>query len=111
MKEKKLPRHSSRPRAQVSRVHFVLLNRWIQDVAGPLLSSNEGRNLTMNFHCECINLECTDRINLTLNDYLNAHRGGEKYIVCEGHENTSLEHILERQPSYLITEQLHDAAN
>src|SRR5438876_8030338 len=48
------------------------------------------------FVCECGDRTCTERIHATLDEYERARSDGTHFIVRPGHENRTVERVVER---------------
>jgi hypothetical protein len=57
---------------------------------------------TYEFVCECGNNECVDRIELSIGEYERIHADPARFAVIDGHEDTSVESIVERHQGYSV---------
>ena len=57
---------------------------------------------TTEFVCECGDPSCAERIPTTLETYDDVREDGTQFIVAPGHEDESVEEILERAPRYNV---------
>jgi hypothetical protein len=48
------------------------------------------------FVCECANAECTERVEVTLDQYEQVREDGTQFLLVPGHEDTRVERIVER---------------
>lgn len=60
------------------------------------------------FYCECSNIHCTQRIELSGAEYKSIHRNPKRFIVINGHENHDIEKTVERRVTYSIVEKMKD---
>lgn len=48
------------------------------------------------FICECSDQTCTERIGATLDEYEQVREHGDTFMLVPGHEDTSIERVVER---------------
>jgi hypothetical protein len=65
-----------------------------------------GADETYGFVCECGNNDCMERIDLSIGEYERIHSDPTRFAVVGGHENTSVEAIVERHPGYNVVRKL-----
>ena len=56
------------------------------------------------FICECTSASCVDRVELTRGQYEHVRGEGTRFFVVPGHEQSEVEVVIERQPTYLVVE-------
>jgi len=56
------------------------------------------------FICECSAAGCFDRISLPLSEYEHVRSEGTRFLVAPGHEDISVELVIEKHPTYVIVE-------
>ena len=56
------------------------------------------------FVCECGDRSCTHRLQATLDDYERARTRSTRFLLASGHENESIEKVVERRGPYQIVE-------
>jgi hypothetical protein len=56
------------------------------------------------FICECARTGCVDRISLTLAQYEHVRSDGTWFFVVPGHQNPTVEFVVEEQPRFMIVE-------
>jgi hypothetical protein len=62
----------------------------------------------MEFVCECADPACAKRVPASLEEYERARADGARFIVVPGHENTRIEHVVERpRPRVAIVEKFN----
>jgi len=61
---------------------------------------------TAEFVCECADIACVERIELTLRQYEAVRRNPRQFIVRPGHELTDEERVVERYDDYLVVEKI-----
>lgn len=64
----------------------------------------------LRFYCECSNLNCRDRIKLTVGEYETAAKGRREFIVIPGHENKAVEKIVRQTANFTVVEKYLDPA-
>jgi hypothetical protein len=63
-----------------------------------------GVSETMPVICECARPDCTTQLHLSLDEYANVRRHPDRFIVALGHEEASVEHVVDRREGYLVVE-------
>jgi hypothetical protein len=56
------------------------------------------------FICECANVDCADRIELTLEEYEHARARSDRFLVVPGHERPDLERLIRRNERFAVVE-------
>lgn len=56
------------------------------------------------FVCECADPQCTSRIELTLAQYEHVREDGTHFVLVPGHEDPTIERVVERRPQRAIVE-------
>lgn len=56
------------------------------------------------FLCECPRMECMEIVLLTLSEYEQVRSGGERGIAALGHDDPTIERVIDRTDRFLITE-------
>jgi hypothetical protein len=64
---------------------------------------------TAEFVCECADIGCVERIELTLPQYEAVRQQSTHFIVRPGHELADEERVVERYEDYLIVEKIGEA--
>jgi len=64
----------------------------------------------ISFLCECADLDCAERIELTLGEYEHVRAEAAQFVVCPGHANAAFEVVTERYPGYEVVTKLGEAA-
>jgi hypothetical protein len=54
------------------------------------------------FLCECGREDCLETVQLTRADYERVRANGQRFVLKPGHENGSLEEVIERHPEFLV---------
>jgi hypothetical protein len=56
------------------------------------------------FICECSSLGCLERLTLPQDQYERVRRHGDWFIVTPGHEDPSVEVVVERHPAFSVVQ-------
>jgi hypothetical protein len=56
------------------------------------------------FVCECSNIQCVMVVVLPIAEYAEVRAHPTRFLVLDGHEDESIERIIERRSDYLIVE-------
>jgi hypothetical protein len=67
----------------------------------------EGRS---EFLCECSQEECKEPLSISLDEYEAVRRESTRFFVIPGHEDQSVERVVERNDRYVVVEKVGDAA-
>jgi hypothetical protein len=67
----------------------------------------EGRS---EFLCECSREECKEPVSISLDEYEGIRRESTRFFVLPGHEDLSVERVIERTERYVVIEKIGDAA-
>jgi hypothetical protein len=67
----------------------------------------EGRS---EFLCECSREECKEPVSISIDEYEGVRRESTRFFVLPGHEDESVERVLERNERYLVVEKIGEAA-
>jgi len=89
---------------------FREFNERVEDVADSFDVRGEHDSLRIEFVCECGNLDCLERIELTRAAYEDVRRDARRFVVVPGHEDTEVARIVEPCDGYVVVEKLEDAA-
>ena len=68
----------------------------------------EGRS---EFLCECSREECRDPVSISIDEYESVRRESTRFFVLPGHEDESVERVIERNERYIVVEKIGDAAD
>ena len=63
-----------------------------------------GVSETMPVICECARPDCTTQLHVSLDEYAEVRRHPDQFIVAPGHQEPSVEHVVEEQSGYLVVE-------
>jgi hypothetical protein len=59
--------------------------------------------------CECGQEGCSGLIRLTVAEYDGVHSQDDRFIVVPGHENPTIETVVERREAYLVVDKFGEA--
>jgi hypothetical protein len=85
---------------------FRDLNERVRKLGGELEPES---GLVWEFVCECSNVDCADRIELSRSEYEHIRSRHTFFVVVPGHELPEIERVVERADGYAIVEK--DAAD
>ena len=91
-------------RAARNEALFRELNERVEGLVGAV---DLGR---IRFVCECGNLECLERVQLTRAAYEDVRSDPTRFVVAPGHENPTIERAVARGEGYLVVEKVEHAA-
>lgn len=63
-----------------------------------------GVSETMPAICECAHANCTTQIHISPDEYASVRRHPDRFIVAPGHEESSVEHVVEERDRYVVVE-------
>ena len=56
------------------------------------------------FVCECSDPNCTTALEMTLEEYKDVRRNGNRFLVAPGHEDPEVERVVDENPRFAIVE-------
>ena len=72
-------------------------------------AARHGRDVELRFHCECGQTSCFETIDLMPDAYERVTKGEYWFIVLRGHEEPTIERIVESHDGWLVVEKFGDA--
>jgi hypothetical protein len=79
---------------------FRQVNDGIQELAG-----DHGRDSHVyEFFCECSDINCSERVHLTLPEYAHVRDDPSRFVVVKGHVLPEIEHVIERAEDHVLIE-------
>ena len=54
--------------------------------------------------CECSVWGCVERLDVTRAEYERVRSHGDRFVVAPGHDDPTIETVVERHPAYLVVE-------
>jgi hypothetical protein len=91
----------SERRLKENEIIFREANRNIQQF---IEETTGKKNAKVRFYCECSNMGCKQRINISISQYGAAHRNEKQFIVVPGHEIPSIEKVIKTSAGYSLVE-------
>ena len=93
-------------RASQNEVMFRAVNREIEQVSE---QSGDGPHDRLEVICECGRKSCSETLDLTKDEYDEAHRERDRFVVALGHEDEQIEHVVKRTERYLVVDKFGEA--
>jgi hypothetical protein len=62
------------------------------------------------FLCECADPTCVNRVALTLDEYDAVRADGTRFVLAEGHDDGTIEKVVEAAPDHIVVEKVGVAA-
>ena len=62
------------------------------------------------FLCECSQDECKEPVSISIDEYEAVRRASTRFFVVPGHEDTSVESVVERSERYVVVQKIGEAA-
>jgi hypothetical protein len=87
-------------------------NEWLfREVNERIAEVNEkfGVEGETEFLCECGQQTCFETLLLTRAQYEAVRGGGKRFVLVPGHEDDSLERVVEHEPDFLVVEKIGEA--
>ncbi len=93
---------TSAERKALNEGKFRDANEQIEQAAVELIGADDGPLIP--FLCECPQMECIQVALLTLEEYEQVRSGGKQGLAVLGHEDLTVETVLERNERFVMTE-------
>ena len=93
---------TSAERKALNEGKFRDANEQIEQAAVEIVGVDDGRYVP--FLCECPQMECTRVALLTLKEYEQVRASGRQGLAVLGHEDLTIENVLERNERFVMTE-------
>lgn len=58
------------------------------------------------FYCECSNIACHERVELTPANYERIHKNPKRFTILDGHQVPAIERVVESHKKYIVVEKL-----
>jgi hypothetical protein len=84
---------------------FRRVNERVEEVSSafaPILDAAD-------FYCECADIDCSEKIQMTLADYEALRSVATHFAVKPGHVRSDAERVVERRPSHVVVEKVGQA--
>lgn len=85
---------------------YRAVNREIERVSEEL---GEGPKDQLTVICECGRDDCSQTVELTVDEYERTHEQRDRFVVAPGHEDDELEHVVERNERFLVVDKFGEA--
>jgi hypothetical protein len=72
-------------------------------------AAQHGVAATLPFHCECSSASCVETIELAPARYEEVVRERYRFVVLPGHEDRTIERVVETDPGFLVVEKIGEA--
>jgi hypothetical protein len=56
--------------------------------------------------CECSRVECTEKVEITLQEYEGVRAHGARFVLVAGHELSDVERVVDRTDRFLVVEKV-----
>ena len=76
---------------------FRDVNERVEEIA-----TEHARPETVEFLCECVDIECLARVELSVETYEQVRADSAQFVVTPGHEQLEVEDVVDRQPHYVV---------
>jgi hypothetical protein len=86
-----------------------LLFRGVNERIGTAAAHQGGDEHVYEFLCECSNIDCTLRLELTLAQYERARSDPRQFLVAPGHDLPEIEEVVERGDGYQLVRKAGEA--
>jgi hypothetical protein len=90
---------------------FRAFNERVADMAQSFDPRGEGASLRIEFVCECGDVDCLERLELTRSAYEEVRSDPRRFVVAPGHEHPDIECVVARGDGYLVVQKLDEAAD
>jgi hypothetical protein len=89
---------------------FREFNERVEDMAESFDLHGEGDAMRIAFVCECGNLDCLERLELTRTAYEELRSDPRRFVVVPGHEDMKIARAVGHGDGYLVVEKIEEAA-
>jgi hypothetical protein len=93
-------------RAARNEAMYRAVNREIEQVSE---QEGAGSHDRLEVICECGSDTCSETLDLTTDEYDEAHRQRDRFVVAPGHEDETIEHVVSRTERYLVVDKFGEA--
>lgn len=89
---------------------FRSINEKIEDLGEELLGQDRGER-PYDFVCECHDVECTERVVLTVSEYEAVRDSGRRFVVAPSpeHVDMAIENVVDMSSRYWVVEKTDEA--
>ena len=93
---------SREERLAQNEVFFRSVNERIRQIAGRHGSDPHAYE----FLCECSDAACAERVTLSLGEYEAVRADGTRFVLAEGHSDTTIERVVKTTPDHVVVEKV-----
>ena len=72
-------------------------------------AERHGVDASLRFHCECGRASCLGTIEIPPPEYERVVQERYRFVLIPGHEDASIERVVDRRPGYVIVEKVGEA--
>jgi hypothetical protein len=83
---------------------FREVNERIHRVADGFTEGSDEGEHSYEFLCECSRTSCSERIELTLDEYEHVRAEGTRFVLLPGHELNAIEEVVAREDEHVLVE-------
>ncbi len=62
------------------------------------------------FICECNDSKCSERVEITLEEYERVRADGTRFLLAPGHGDGSIEKVVDARANFVVVEKVQSAA-
>jgi hypothetical protein len=90
---------------------FREVNERVEEISNRLSGFEDEQSTLTGFVCECSRESCTELIEITPARYEAVRSDPRRFIVLPGHEDLSVERVVEKHPGVFVVEKFGDASD
>jgi hypothetical protein len=72
-------------------------------------AAQHGVRAALPFHCECGRSPCVETVEIRPGDYERIANERYRFVVVPGHEDRTIERVIERRPQFTVVEKVGEA--
>ena len=88
---------------------FRLVNERLRDLVIDDAARHGEHAEALSVLCECGNVDCTDKVDLSLSEYEWVRSASARFVIVPGHEIDDAERVVREGNGYAIVEKFGDA--
>jgi hypothetical protein len=77
-------------------------NKRVKRALKDYIPKNEQPDVAINFHCECSDKQCDEKIALTIKEYESLHADNARFVLAKGHQTPIIENIDKVKDDFLV---------
>ncbi|HST15601.1 MAG TPA: hypothetical protein VLJ44_12210 [Gaiellaceae bacterium] len=86
--------------------HNQSLFREVNERISVLSSKYVAESPTVGYVCECLDMSCAESVQLAHDEYERLRRDDNQFFVAPGHEDRTVEEVIEANDRYLVVKKL-----